>query len=104
MSQDDGPNDIVRIAYTEVFKEVYGYYRAILKSNEISDRVLQLNRDAALLNPANYTVWYHRRVLLKSLNKDLTDELQFIGEVIDNNPKNYQVQRIIANLFETLKQ
>jgi hypothetical protein len=32
-----------------------------------------------------------RREILKHLNKDLIPELQYIKEMIENNPKNYQV-------------
>jgi protein farnesyltransferase/geranylgeranyltransferase type-1 subunit alpha len=68
----------VRIAYTEQFKDVYEYFRAILKANEKSDRAFELTKDAALLNPANYSVWYYRRILIKELNKDLNEELDFV--------------------------
>lgn len=89
--KDEETNDICRIAYTETFKEVFGYFRAILKSDEKSERALELTKDAALLNPANYTVWYYRRLILFELNKDLAEELDFITNVIRNHPKNYQV-------------
>ncbi len=77
--QDDGPTPVVRIAYTEkctvtrwhysqtmrlsfimisVVLDVYGYMRAVIKSGEKSERVLQLTADAIDCNPANYTVWY----------------------------------------------
>ena len=91
LNKDSETNDIVRIAYTETFKEVYDYFRAVLKLNEKSDRAFELTKDAALLNPANYTVWYYRRILIRDLKKDLRDELDFITSVINSHPKNYQV-------------
>lgn len=99
---DDETNDIVRIAYTDSFKDVFDYFRAILKLNEKSERAFQLSKDAALLNPANYTVWYYRRILIKELNFDLREELDFITNVIRSNPKNYQVWQHRRNIIENL--
>ena len=71
--------------------DVFNYFRAIVCSGEISQRALDLTQDAAELNPANYSVWHHRRFLLKKLNSNLNQEMDYCRAVIEEHPKNYQV-------------
>jgi protein farnesyltransferase/geranylgeranyltransferase type-1 subunit alpha len=99
IEQDDGPNAVVKIAYSDRFRETFDYIRACMQTNEMSERALELTTSACKLNPANYTVWCYRRQLLDHLKSDLNEELAFVGQMIKDNPKNYQVKFLFLNLI-----
>ncbi|CAG9832724.1 unnamed protein product [Diabrotica balteata] len=103
VKQNDAGEPVVAIDYTESFVDCYDYFRAIVQNKEISERALELTTTAASLNPANYTVWQYRRDILKGLNKDLHEELDYIEKVIFRQSKNYQVWHHRKLLVELLQ-
>ncbi|KAL9251583.1 farnesyltransferase/geranylgeranyltransferase type-1 subunit alpha-like protein [Drosera capensis] len=91
LPQDDGPNPVVPIAYTDEFRETMSYFRAVYVADEKSPRSLWLTERTIRLNPGNYTVWHFRRLVLEALDADLLSELDFVGNIAKSNSKNYQI-------------
>lgn len=89
--QNDGPRPVVPIAYTDDFREAMDRFRAILAKDERSPRALKLTGDVIALNPANYTVWHFRRLVLEALSSNLLEELEFVNANAEGNHKNYQI-------------
>ena len=108
--QDDGgPNPLAMIAYTDAYSEAMSYLRAVMASDEKSERVLALTQDIIKMNPAHYTVWYllaaslgSRQILmcfdrlyrvdnLFALEKNLLQELEWLNSIALKHLKNYQI-------------
>ncbi|KAI9360436.1 protein farnesyltransferase [Zopfochytrium polystomum] len=89
--QDDGPDPIVVIAYPTDYTHYMDIFRTLIKTNEKSERMLQLTAKIIANNPAHYTVWKVRQDTLFALNSDLRKELEYVTEVAVENPKNYQI-------------
>lgn len=77
---NEDQKEVVNIDFSTKFKHTFGLFQEALKRNEISDRTLNLTKACIFLNPANYTVWYFRRIILFELEKDLTEEISFISK------------------------
>ena len=65
------------------------YFRAIILSNEISDRVYRIIFNIINYLPSNYNVWYIRRKCINQLNIDANEEINFLNTIIDGNEKVY---------------
>ena len=66
-------------------------FRALLKTQEVSERALHLTAKVISLLPSNYNAWYLRRVNLQHLQCDLQKELLYIDKIIQGNEKTYQI-------------
>jgi len=115
--QDDGPHPLAQIAYSEHYAEAMSYLRALMVgTGEMSERALLLTGDIIAMNPAHYTIWYrplphiqeiltcraYRARILFALNESLTDELEFIDAISEENPKNYQIYHHRQNIVEEM--
>ena len=54
------------------------YFRAILKSQEISERAFSLTEEVIEYAEGNYNAWFYRRKLLENLGKPLTEEMEWL--------------------------
>ncbi|KAJ1532528.1 hypothetical protein HK405_000993, partial [Cladochytrium tenue] len=89
--QDDGPDPVAAIAYSGEYTRLMDMFRACLRLNEKSERVLDLTEQVISHNPANYTVWKVRQDVLFALGADLRRELEYVTDMAKENPKNYQI-------------
>ncbi|ORX55357.1 hypothetical protein BCR36DRAFT_321389 [Piromyces finnis] len=104
--QDEGPFEIMPIAYSIEYKEKMDILRTLMKNNEKSERALKLTEDIIALSPSNYVIWKYRQEIIKELNVDLKGELNLFVEYAEENPKCYQLwhhrQVIIEKLNDPL--
>jgi len=85
---------VCHIAYSERFRETMDYFRAVLFTEEFSERALALSQEAILCNQSNYTAWHYRRECLVALKAPVSrwaEELKLVEMVAEINPKNYQL-------------
>jgi len=101
--QQDGPYPVCPIAYAEQFEDTMNYFRAMIQKDERTKRSLDLTTEVILINPANYTAWYFRRLILEAIKADYNEELQFITQIALDNPKNYQIWHHRHVVVEILK-
>jgi protein farnesyltransferase/geranylgeranyltransferase type-1 subunit alpha len=92
--QEDGPIPVCQIDYSADFVLAYDYFRALLLTNERSERALALTEVCLTFNPANYTVWHVRRECVDALGwteERLDYEWNLASRLGGPNPKNYQI-------------
>lgn len=114
LAQPEPARPVVAIDYRPEYVDAHDYFRAILKSGEVSRRALDLTAECLRMNGANYTVWHRRWALVEALaaaeaerwassetrgeegdrdeEPNLFDlEFAYASAMALENPKNYQV-------------
>lgn len=91
VEQNDGPAPVAQIKYSAAYRELMDYFRAMMATEEYSERSLALTEEILHHNAANYTVWHFRRLALSALKKNVQEELDFMDNFAADNPKNYQI-------------
>ena len=86
----DGAAPIAAISYTPDFAKAMGYFRSVIKKEEVSQRAYLLTTEVLALNPGNYTVWHWRRRCMDELGLSVEKELEWLDEVGIENEKCYQ--------------
>ena len=100
---EGGQAPIAPIPYPPHYEEVMGYFRAILKVGEISQRAFDLTTEVIGQCQGNYTAWFYRRKCLDELKLPLEDEMKWLqGDCGLSLEKNYQIwhhRRCIAEIL-----
>lgn len=107
---DDSEVVLCKIMYTDEFKVVFGYLRALMSNNELSKRAKYVACRAISLVPAHYTVWQYKYNIVEKLMRaneyDIMEELEWCSNIALENEKNYQIWhyrgRIISLIVETI--
>lgn len=82
---------LCQILYDEEYKQIMGLLLAMMANHEYSARALVLTEEALDLLASHYTIWIYRFDLIKNLNRDLIEELNWCEAIALDNEKNYQI-------------
>lgn len=102
LEQYESMNPLAPIMYTREYKDATGYFRAIVKKGEKSQRVLDLTEAVIRMNPGHYSAWQYRYETLLAINAPLDIELKLMDELAVKHLKSYQVwhhRRLLITLL-----
>lgn len=101
-------NDVIlcKIMYSDEFKTVFSYLRALMVKDEMSKRALYASCRAISLVPAHYTAWtYKYRIVEELVNRgeyNIEEELEWCLNTALDNEKNYQIWHYREMIIELL--
>ncbi|KZT07094.1 protein prenylyltransferase [Laetiporus sulphureus 93-53] len=91
IQQYQGIDPLAPINYSVEYQDATDYFRGIVKTGEMSSRVLQLTEHIIRMNPAHYSAWQYRYRTLLALNSSLEEELRLMDRYAIEYLKTYQV-------------
>ncbi|KAI0918370.1 hypothetical protein AcV5_002375 [Taiwanofungus camphoratus] len=91
LQQYEGVDPLAPICYSDEYKDATDYFRGIVKTGEMSPRVLQLTEHIIRMNPAHYSAWQYRYKTLLAHKSSLEDELRLMDAFAIEFLKTYQV-------------
>ncbi|EGO29852.1 hypothetical protein SERLADRAFT_433805 [Serpula lacrymans var. lacrymans S7.9] len=91
LPQYENVDPLAPIFYTDEYKDATNYFRGIVKTGEMSPRVLELTENIIRQNPAHYSAWQYRYKTLMALKAPLDVELRLMDELAVRYLKTYQV-------------
>ncbi|KAF5389554.1 hypothetical protein D9757_004148 [Collybiopsis confluens] len=91
IEQFENMNPLAPIFYSTEYKDAADYFRGIIKTEEKSQRVLELTEHLIRLNPAHYTAWQYRYETLVATDANFENELRLMDELAITHLKTYQV-------------
>ncbi|OHT08932.1 Protein farnesyltransferase/geranylgeranyltransferase type-1 subunit alpha [Tritrichomonas foetus] len=78
------------ILYNQTYKDLFGYFSALLQKDEISKRALSITERVIKNYTSTYTAWWYKYRILEQLGYDFKKEDKFLNGIIRFNPKSYQ--------------
>ncbi|ANZ73998.1 BA75_01666T0 [Komagataella pastoris] len=94
---------LCHILYTEEFKKVMGYAKALMARKEYSERAYFITDEVINIASAHYTVWKYRFDIVVHLKKNLVKELDWCDNIAYENEKNYQIWPYRQQIIELLE-
>ncbi|KAI0049176.1 protein prenylyltransferase [Auriscalpium vulgare] len=102
VAQYENIQPLAPIFYNPDYKDATDYFRGVVKTGELSPRVLDLTETIIRLNPAHYSAWQYRYQTLIATKSSLADELILTNELTRIYLKTYQVwhhRRLLLTLL-----
>lgn len=84
---------LLKIMYTDEFRELVGRLNALIAAEEHSSRALAITQGVIAQVPSNYTAWQYRYRILADIasHAHLAEELAWCSATARANEKNYQI-------------